>query len=76
MDHEGLPCSQEPASSPCPESDESKSTPSYPISFKINFNIILPAAPTSPKWSLTFWFSDQNAMKKAGTSTHLTRFRL
>jgi hypothetical protein len=39
------PCSEEPATCPCPEPDQS--SPCYPILFPIYFNILLPSTPRS-----------------------------
>jgi hypothetical protein len=54
MEPEGSsPSSQEPATSPCPEPDESKSHPE-PYFSNIRFNIILPSTPRSSEWYLPF----------------------
>ena len=58
MEPEGsLSHSQQPATCPCPEPD--RSCPPFNFS-KINFNIIPPSMPGSPKWSPTLRFSYQN----------------
>jgi hypothetical protein len=57
MEHDGpLPCSQEFASDPCPEADESSLNSTHPF-FKIDFNITFPATNLSFKWSLFLRFS-------------------
>jgi hypothetical protein len=50
-----LAYSQEPAAGPYPEPDESSTHPQTMFS-DVNFNIILPAAPSSLKWFLPSGF--------------------
>jgi len=60
MEHEGsLPCSEDPASGPYPEPDES-SPPLLLYFFEIHSGIILSSMPVSYKWSLLLRFSEQN----------------
>jgi hypothetical protein len=58
-EHESsLFCSQEPATDPYSEPDES--SPHLHTFFKINFNIIFPSVPLFQKFSLAFRFLNQN----------------
>ena len=54
-----LPHSQVPATCPYPEPDQSSPCPHFYF-LKIHLNIIFPAMPGSPKWSLSFRFLHQN----------------
>jgi len=52
-----LPCSQDPATGPYPELDES--SPRLPMLFpNIHFNFTLPSTIRSSKWPLPFRFSN------------------
>jgi hypothetical protein len=63
-----LPPSQEPATGPCPELDESR--PPHPTCFpKIHCSIVHTSTPKSSEWSLPFTFYDQNFV----CISHLTR---
>ena len=55
-----VPCSQQPATRPNPEWDQS-STRAH-IQFKIQFNTILSSTPVSSKWSLSFEFPCRNSI--------------
>jgi hypothetical protein len=63
MEPEGLLlCSQEPATCPYPEPEESIPHPA-PCFRNINFNIVLPYTPRTSKWSLPFKHSNQNFVR-------------
>jgi hypothetical protein len=54
------PCSQEPATGPCSEPDQSSPEPyRLPYSFEIQLNTVLPSTTRSRKWSLPFRLSDK-----------------
>jgi hypothetical protein len=54
-----LPYSQQPASYPCPEQDESISHPHIRSFFNVIFNIIYPSTPRSSEWSFSLNFPHQ-----------------
>jgi hypothetical protein len=63
MEPEGsLSCSQEPATGPYPEPDESNHIPK-PYFPNFHFNIILPSTPRSSEWSRPLRLSNQNDVR-------------
>ena len=71
MEPEGsLPCSQKPATCPCPETDQSSLWP--PSHFlRTHLNIILPSMPGSSKWSLSLRFPLQKPCKQLSSPSYM-----
>jgi hypothetical protein len=61
VSHGSLPCSQEPATGPCPETVASSSHTFIPFP-KIHLNIVLPSVPRFSEGSLPFGISNRNVM--------------
>jgi hypothetical protein len=79
MEPEGsLPQSQQPASFPCSDRDQSSPcSPPPPPFMKIHFNIILQSIPRYSKWSLSFGLPHQNPISTFATCTaHLIHLYL